>query len=103
MEKGRRGFAVLLFVLCSVVVVMVNWAICFADYERRYFNHTLHIEAIDDSESCGICHLGENRTFAGLPILQNCMNCHDDSDKLVWEQVENIMTRVTYEKYQRKI
>ena len=103
MNKGRRGYTVLFFILCSFVVVMVSWTICTAHSQRNHFNHTLHIDVIDDSESCGICHLDDSGTFAGLPVLKNCMNCHNDSDKQVWEQVEDIITRTTYEKARRKI
>lgn len=103
MEMGRRGYTVLYCISCSVVAVMVSWSLCAAHYRENHFNHTLHIEAIEESDSCGICHLGENRTFAGLPILDNCMDCHDDSDKQVWEQVEDIMKRVVFEKKNRKI
>ena len=103
MEKRRRGYTVLFLILGSVVVVTAGWAICSAHCNRKHFNHTLHIEVIGESESCGTCHLGENRTFTGLPIMNNCMECHDDSDEQVWEQVENIIQRITYEKNHRKI
>jgi len=93
----------LFYILGSVVVVMVSWAICTAHCQSEHFNHTLHIEIIDDPESCEICHLDENRTFAGLPIIENCTGCHDDSEKQVWEQVENIMKRVAFEKKRQRI
>ena len=101
MEIKRGGYPVLFFILGSVVVVMVSWGICTAHCQRKHFNHTFHIEVIDESDSCKFCHLSENRTFTGLPIVENCMDCHDDSDKQVWGQVENIMQRVTFAKNSR--
>lgn len=102
MEKRRRG-AALFFILCSTTLVMVSWTISAADNHEKYFNHLLHIEAAGESESCGVCHLGEHRTFTGIPVLECCQNCHDASDTEVWEQVENIMKRVNFEKGRRKI
>ena len=103
MEKGRRAKAVLFFILCSVVVVMVGWTVCTAQSQRKPFDHTLHIETIDDPESCTICHFDDSGTFAGLPVLQNCTDCHDASDEQVWEQVEDIIMKATYKKARRKI
>jgi len=101
--KGRKGFTVMFLILGSVALVIAGWAICSAHCNRKHFDHMLHIEAIAEPGSCAICHLDGNKTFAGLPILQNCMECHDNSDTQVWEQIETIMNRVTYEKRHPKI
>jgi len=102
-SKGRKGFVAALFILGSMAMVMVGWAICSAHCDRKHFDHALHIEVIDDPGSCVMCHLDEHESFAGLPILETCKGCHDDSDTQVWEQVETIMQRVNFEKHHRKI
>ena len=53
------------------------------------FNHAVHmdpeivegIEGDSDAERCQYCHyFREDGTFAGIPKLESCMECHDDPE-----------------------
>ena len=58
------------------------------------FNHALHldpekvdgIEGETEAEKCEYCHaFREDGTFAGIPRLEKCMECHDDPESPVGE------------------
>ena len=48
------------------------------------FNHSIHMDAVDgdtEKEKCFYCHeFRDDGTFAGIPRLERCMDCHDDPD-----------------------
>lgn len=61
------------------------------------FSHAIHtdpdiaegIEGNTDLEKCLYCHsFQEDGTFAGIPKLENCMECHDDPESALGESAE---------------
>jgi len=58
------------------------------------FNHKVHIEG--EGMSCTDCHsFRDDGTYAGFPLIDNCMECHEDAlgeSKAEAELIENYLS-----------
>jgi hypothetical protein len=81
-EDHSAGAITLFFFLGLVASLIVGWVI-FPKllYSRKTqpidFNHVLHVETVD--EGCESCHFfREDGSFAGIPKLEQCIECHEE-------------------------
>ena len=89
------GLGVLFFLIAFVVVFLSGWLLfpklLYSKKEQPFnFNHASHTE---EAESCETCHfLREDGSFAGIPNLASCMECHgeepmgDSEDELIFTE-----------------
>jgi hypothetical protein len=90
----------LVYILAGLIPsLIIGWIIFpMALYSKQQqpinFNHALHldpdrvfgIEGETEVERCQNCHtFREDGTFAGIPSLEKCMECHDDPDSPMGE------------------
>ena len=86
------------FVVPFVGVLFVGWilfpiALYSSHPQKVDFSHELHadpavsgIEGETDIERCSYCHeFRDDGSFAGIPGLEKCMECHDDPDSPLGE------------------
>jgi hypothetical protein len=102
-----------LFVLGFIGALIVGWVIYpMALYSQQgqpmNFNHALHldpekvdgIEGDTELEKCLYCHkFRDDGTFAGIPKLENCTECHDDPESPLGEtpQEQDFLNRFVAE------
>lgn len=77
------GWAVFTFFMIGVVGSLLTGWILFPDllYSQKSqpidFNHAVHLDAVYDG--CASCHyFRDDGTFAGMPDLSACVDCHQD-------------------------
>jgi hypothetical protein len=82
-SEGPAGPVILFFIIGFAASLVLGWAI-FPKllYSQKHqpiaFNHALHNEEVD--EGCESCHFfREDGTFAGIPTLESCMECHEEA------------------------
>jgi len=79
--KESGGFIILSFFIGLVAMLVVGWVLLpYALYAKKSqpfdFNHALHVEETGDCESCHFFR--EDGTYAGVPTLEQCVDCHED-------------------------
>ena len=96
--QGPAGPIILFFIIGFAVSLVVGWGIfpklLYSQKNQPVeFNHVLHNEEVGDG--CESCHyFREDGTFAGIPTLESCMECHEEAmgeseaeEKLIEEYV----------------
>ncbi|MCP4682078.1 MAG: cytochrome C [Desulfobacterales bacterium] len=82
--------------------LILGWVIfpmlLYSDQQQPFnFNHALHldpeivdgIEGDTETETCLFCHeFRDDGTFAGIPRLAKCMECHDDPESPMGETAD---------------
>jgi len=82
-ENGNGGYIILFFILGFVVCLVIGWwifpKILYSQKAQPIpFNHKLHVAEVDDG--CQSCHyFREDGSFSGIPVLEECMTCHDEA------------------------
>ena len=98
------------FVLGLIGALIVGWAVFPALLYSKQpqpinFNHALHLdsEVVDGiegetpEEKCQSCHsFREDGSFAGIPKLEKCTECHDDPESPLGETPEEKAFMVEY-------
>jgi hypothetical protein len=81
--EGPAGPVILFFIIGFALSLVVGWGI-FPKllYSQKHqpieFNHVLHQEEVSDG--CESCHyFREDGSFAGIPSLESCMECHEEA------------------------
>jgi hypothetical protein len=81
--QGPAGPVILFFIIGFAVSLVVGWGI-FPKllYSQKHqpveFNHALHQAEVSDG--CESCHyFREDGSFAGIPTLESCMECHEEA------------------------
>jgi hypothetical protein len=74
------------------------------------FNHALHtdpdigIEGETEVERCQYCHtFREDGTFAGIPRLATCLDCHDDPESPMGDSPEEVAFLTQYVAQEKEI
>ena len=82
-DGGGAGGPILLFFILGLAASMVlGWVIfpqlLYSQKQQPFdFSHALHMEEVE--EGCESCHyFREDGTFAGVPKLESCLECHED-------------------------
>lgn len=100
LKSSWKGWA--LFGLGFVGALIVGWVIfpmvLYSEHPQPInFNHALHmdpdkvsgIEGDTETERCLYCHeIRDDGTFAGIPRLSKCTECHEDPDSPLGETPE---------------
>ncbi len=82
-DSGGGPFIVLFFIIGFVASLVVGWVIfpkvLYSQKSQPFnFNHRLHLEQVDDG--CQSCHFfREDGSFAGVPKLEQCIDCHEEA------------------------
>jgi hypothetical protein len=93
----RSGLAYFLAGLVPALIVgwiLFPWVLYSAQSQPINFSHAVHtdpdiIGGDTELETCLTCHPFRNDgTFAGLPTLEGCMECHDDPESPMGENPE---------------
>jgi hypothetical protein len=98
------------FVLGFIGALILGWvifpmALYSSQAQPMNFNHALHlnpekVDGIDgdtEAEKCQFCHeFRDDGTFAGIPRLSKCMECHDDPESPLGETPEEKAFLETY-------
>ena len=108
----------LMFLLIGfVAALIVGWVLFpMALYSEQpqpmNFNHALHLdpEKVDgvegdtDAERCAFCHeFRDDGTFAGIPTLEKCTECHDDPEAPLGETAREQAFLDTYVAQEKEI
>ncbi len=81
--SGGGPFIVLFFIIGFLASLVVGWVIfpkvLYSQKNQPFdFNHKLHLEQVDDG--CQSCHFfREDGSFAGVPKLEQCIDCHEEA------------------------
>ncbi len=81
-EDGSAGVITLFFFIGFVASLIVGWVIfprlLYSQKKQPIdFNHVLHVGEVDNG--CESCHFfREDGTFAGVPKLEQCIECHEE-------------------------
>lgn len=76
------GFIILFFFIGLAASLIVGWVIfpklLYSQKKQPIdFNHVLHVESVENG--CESCHFfREDGTFAGIPKLEQCIECHEE-------------------------
>jgi hypothetical protein len=77
------GPCILLFFLIGLALsLIVGWVVfpkvLYSQKSQPFdFNHVLHLEQVDGCESCHFFR--DDGTFAGVPRLEQCIDCHEEA------------------------
>lgn len=77
-----QGTMIVSFVIGLAVSLLIGWvvfpALLYSEKKQPFdFNHALHNELVDNG--CESCHFfREDGTYAGVPKLEQCIDCHED-------------------------
>jgi hypothetical protein len=80
---GPAGPIILFFIIGFAASLVVGWGIFpkllySSKHQPVEFNHVLHNEEVSDG--CESCHyFREDGSFAGIPTLEGCMECHEEA------------------------
>jgi hypothetical protein len=81
--NATLGFAILFFMAGLIGSLLVGWVVfpklLYSQKEQPIdFNHQVHMDAVSDG--CQSCHFyREDGTFAGVPTLAQCSECHESA------------------------
>lgn len=81
-KKGSGGVIILFFVIGLAASLVVGWIlfpkVLYSQKEQPIdFNHSLHAGFVD--KGCESCHFfREDGTYAGVPKLAQCRDCHEE-------------------------
>jgi hypothetical protein len=81
-QEGGPGYIILFFILGFATSLIVGWVVYpKLLYSQRQqpaaFNHALHNEEVENE--CESCHFfREDGSYAGVPKLEQCIECHDE-------------------------
>ncbi len=82
-ETGSSAIIILFFLVGFIASLVVGWVVfpqlLYSQKKQPFeFNHVVHNEAVDDG--CESCHFfREDGTFAGVPKLAQCVDCHEEA------------------------
>ncbi|MBN1849541.1 MAG: cytochrome c3 family protein [Deltaproteobacteria bacterium] len=94
LQSGLAYFAAGLIPALFIGWILFPFALYSKQPQPISFNHALHmdsdiadgIEGDTEAEKCLYCHsFRDDGTFAGIPKLELCMECHDDPDSPLGE------------------
>ncbi|MBW1866736.1 MAG: cytochrome c3 family protein [Deltaproteobacteria bacterium] len=81
-QADSTGYIILFFFIGLVASLVLGWVI-YPNllYSKKSqpidFNHALHMEEVDNG--CESCHFfRQDGTFSGAPMLQQCIECHEE-------------------------
>lgn len=79
-DDGAGGFIILFFILGLVASMILGWIVfpnlLYSQKEQPFdFNHKLHVSEVGGCDGCHFFY--EDGTFAGVPELAQCVDCHD--------------------------
>ena len=108
-EKATKGGWIFLL-LGFIGALIVGWVIFpMVLYSKQpqpiNFSHALHlnpdkvdgIEGDTEAERCEFCHeFRDDGTFAGIPKLSKCTECHDDPESPMGDSPEEVKFLKTY-------
>lgn len=81
-KEGAGGPILLFFLIGLAASLLLGWVVfpklLYSQKEQPFsFNHALHNTEVSDG--CESCHnFREDGSFAGLPKLETCLECHED-------------------------
>ena len=81
-SSGGGSYILLFFIIGLALSMVVGWAVfpkvLYSKKNQPFdFNHKLHLEQVDNG--CQSCHyFREDGTYAGVPRLEQCVDCHED-------------------------
>ena len=81
-QDGATATIILFFILGFIASLAVGWVIfpklLYSQKQQPVtFNHALHNEEVD--EGCESCHFfREDGSYAGVPKLEQCIDCHEE-------------------------
>lgn len=105
LQSGLAYFAAGLIVALFVGWVLFPLVLYSKQPQPMNFNHALHmdpdiaegIEGDTEQEKCLYCHMfRDDGTFAGIPKLDTCTECHDDPESPLGETPEEEQFLVNY-------
>ena len=81
-QSGGGPYLLLFFLIGLALSLFVGWVIfpkvLYSQKNQPFdFNHKLHLEQVDDCESCHF--LREDGTYSGAPRLAQCIDCHEET------------------------
>ena len=105
------------FMAGFVPALFVGWIlypmVLYSEHPQPFnFSHAVHmdpervdaIEGDTEQEKCLFCHaFREDGTFAGIPKLENCMQCHDDPDSPMTESPDEKIFLTEYVANEKEI
>ncbi len=108
---------VLFFLAGFIGALIVGWVIfpmvLYSEHSQPFnFSHAVHmdpervdgIEGETEVEKCLFCHeFREDGTFAGIPKIAKCMECHDDPESPLGESPEEAAFLKTYVAHEKEI
>ncbi len=100
-DKGLLA-VILSFLVGLVISLAIGWvvypALLYSEQEQPVqFDHDLHMYEVSDG--CESCHFfREDGTFAGVPTLAQCMDCHDSALGDTEEELKFVEEYVEQEK-----
>jgi menaquinone reductase, multiheme cytochrome c subunit len=102
-KKKSDGAPILLFLIFGLAAGSIFGWIIFPEllYSQKKqpidFNHQLHNELVDDG--CQSCHfLREDGSYAGVPKLEQCIDCHEETQGEDPEEAKFVEQYVEMEK-----
>ena len=82
-DDGSSGFIILFFIVGFLASLVIGWIVfpklLYSQKKQPIdFSHVVHMEAVDDG--CESCHFfRDDGSFAGVPKLEQCIDCHEDA------------------------
>ena len=83
-DDGANGPIILFFIVGFVASLVLGWIIfpqlLYSQKKQPVaFSHNVHMEEVD--EGCESCHFfREDGSYAGVPTLEQCIDCHEEPD-----------------------
>ena len=79
--SGGGPYILLFFILGLALSMVVGWAVfpqlLYSHKDQPFdFSHKIHMEQVDGCQSCH--YFREDGTFAGVPRLEQCIDCHEE-------------------------
>jgi hypothetical protein len=111
-QSGLAYFAAGLIPALFIGWVLFPFALYSKQPQPMSFNHALHmdadiadgIEGDTESEKCLYCHsFRDDGTFAGIPKLELCMECHDDPDSPLGETLAEQRFMTEYVAHEKEV
>jgi len=97
---NSTGWIIFLFFMIGFVGSLLAGWILFPEllYSKKNqpidFNHAIHLDQVDDG--CESCHFfREDGTFAGMPGLDSCIDCHEEAQTDNPEEIKFVEEYVT--------
>lgn len=81
-DGSSPGINMVFFLIGLAVSLVIGWVVfpkvLYSEKDQPFdFSHAAHIDMVDDG--CESCHFfREDGTYAGVPTLAQCVDCHED-------------------------